>query len=100
MSALDGTWNVSIATPMGAQAVDLTLTTDGATVTGTAKNSGGALGVKDGSVEGDTAKFDVDVTVPMPITLTLTLTATGDAIAGQAKAGAFGSFPVTGTRAA
>jgi hypothetical protein len=38
------------------------------------------------------------MTVPMPMTLEGTATVDGDTITGSVKAGAFGTFPMTGTR--
>jgi hypothetical protein len=40
------------------------------------------------------------MTVPMPMTLEGEATVDGDTITGGVKAGAFGTFPMTGTRKA
>jgi hypothetical protein len=40
----------------------------------------------------------MNITVPMPMTLTNEATIDGDTITGSVTAGAFGSFPLTGTR--
>ena len=63
----------------------------------------GAMGtteIKDGKVDGDTLSWSLDMTVPMP----MTLDRRGDRgrrhdLNGTVTAGAFGSFPMTGTRA-
>ena len=38
------------------------------------------------------------MTVPMPMTLEGEATIDGDALTGSVKAGAFGTFPMSGTR--
>jgi hypothetical protein len=38
------------------------------------------------------------MTVPMPMTLEGEATVDGDTLTGTVKAGAFGSFPINGTR--
>ena len=47
MSA-DGTWNVTMNTPMGAQKASLVLKTDGYMLTGEMKGPKGALALNDG----------------------------------------------------
>jgi len=56
MSA-DGTWNVTMNTPMGAQKASLVLKTDGDKLTGEMKGPQGALALNDGKVAGDEIKF-------------------------------------------
>ena len=64
----------------------------------------GPAGIKSGDiiakVDGDTISWTMKMTVPMPMTLDCTATIDGDTITGSVGAGAFGSFPMTGTRAA
>ena len=52
-----------------------------------------------GKGDGDKRRWSLDITVPMPMTLTCEATVDGDAIKGSVTAGAFGSFPMEGTRA-
>lgn len=93
----DGTWNMTMKTPMGEQAGTLTLSTDGGTLTGT---MGGpqAMELENGTVDGDNLAWTVNMTSPMPITIEVTATVDGDAISGEAKLGAFGTAPFSGTR--
>ena len=58
----------------------------------------GSLDVEDGSVDGDTLAWKMHLKVPMPMVLDCSATVEGDAITGSAGAGAFGSFPLSGTR--
>ena len=53
----------------------------------------------EGTVAGDTLTWKQSITVPMPMTLDCEATVSGDTLTGSVGAGAFGSFPLTGTRA-
>ena len=97
MAAVDGTWDTTVKSPLGDQKAMLTVHSDGGTFTGT---NAGAMGSVDitGTVDGDTLQWKMNITVPMPMTLDCTATVDGDTITGSVGAGAFGSFPMTGTR--
>ena len=69
-----GTYDCTIKSPMGDQASKFTVTVDGDTFTGGMAGGMGSMDVTDGKVDGDT-------------------------LTGNVKAGAFGTFPLTGTRA-
>lgn len=97
--SFDGTWNVTMNTPMGAREASATLAQDGDTLTGSVSSDGNATEIKNGRVEGGKAMFDVDVTSPMPLTLSFELEADGDSISGNVKLGMFGNAPVTGSKA-
>ena len=99
MADVDGSWDCTVKSPLGEQKLTLTVNSDGGSFTGTAS---GAMGSSDvtGTVEGNTIKWQQQMTVPMPMTLDCTATVDGDAISGQVQAGAFGSFPLSGSRSA
>jgi hypothetical protein len=97
--AVDGSWNISIDTPMGTRQASLDLKADGAALTGTQSADGQSGPIQDGSVEGNKVSWKVDITNPMPLTLTFTGTVDGDKISGDADTGTFGSFPFSGSRA-
>jgi hypothetical protein len=99
MANVDGSWNTMTKTPMGDQQAVLTVQSSGGTFTGGFVGAMGTVDVKDGKVDGDTITWTMDITVPMPLTLTCEATVSGDTISGKVTAGAFGSFPLTGTRA-
>jgi len=98
MANVDGTWSTITKSPMGDQAATLTIISSGDTFTGTWSGSMGTQEVQDGKVDDDRLTWKVDVTVPMPMTLDCTATVSGDTMTGTVTAGAFGSFPLTGTR--
>jgi hypothetical protein len=99
MANVDGSWNTVTKTPMGDQQAVLTVASSGGTFTGGFVGAMGSVDVKDGKVDGDTLSWVMDITVPMPLTLTCQATVDGDSITGTVTAGAFGSFPLTGSRA-
>lgn len=99
MTQIDGKWQCSVASPMGEQAFVLTVSRDGDRFTGSAEGAIGGKEISDGVVEGDTLKWTMHVSKPMPLTLACTAGIEGDRLSGSVKAGIFGSFPITGTRA-
>ena len=94
----DGTWNMTMKTPMGEQAGTLTLSTDGGTLTGTMGGPQGTMDLENGTVDGDNLAWTVNMTSPMPITIEATATVDGDTISGEAKLGAFGTGTFSGPR--
>jgi hypothetical protein len=99
MSSFDGSWNLTVSTPMGPQAGTVELASEGATLTGSTTNNGETVEIRDGTVEGNTASWLADVTKPFPMTLTFKVTADGDSLSGTAQAGAFPPGALTGSRA-
>ena len=99
MAEVDGTWDTVVKSPLGDQKATLTVKSDGGTFTGT---NAGAMGSTEitGTVDGNTLHWTMSITVPMPMTLDCTATVDGDQLTGSVGAGAFGSFPMTGSRAA
>ena len=98
MSA-NGTWNLTLETPMGERRSTLTLVTAGGALTGTQEAEGDTTEIAEGSVNGNAVSWKVSVTNPMPLTLTFNGSVEGDAISGTADTGMFGSFPFEGKRA-
>jgi len=99
MANVDGSWNTVTKTPLGDQVAVLTITSSGDSFTGNYAGAMGNVEIQDGKVDGDKLTFKIGITVPMPMTLDGEATVDGDAITGTLTAGAFGSFPMTGTRA-
>lgn len=99
MANVDGSWNTVVKSPMGDQAATLTITSAGDTFSGTYSGAMGTTEIKDGKVDGNRLTWKLDITVPMPMTLDGDATVDGDTITGTVTAGAFGAFPLNGTRA-
>ena len=98
MSA-DGTWNLTMQTPMGERRSTLTLSTAGGALTGKQEAEGNTTDISDGSVSGNDLSWKVAITNPMPLTLTFSGSVSGNTLNGTADTGMFGSFPFEGTRA-
>ena len=96
--AADGTWNLTMQTPMGERRSTLTLSTSGGTLTGKQEAEGNTTDIAEGSVNGDELSWKVSITNPMPLTLTFSGTVNGNSLTGSADTGMFGSFPFEGTR--
>ncbi len=93
-----GSYDCLLKTPMGDQKSIMTVNVDGDSWSGDNAGAMGTLACNDGKVDGNTITWSMDLTVPMPMKLEGTATIDGDAITGTVKAGAFGAFPLTGTR--
>ena len=100
MADVDGTWETIVKSPLGDQKSTLTVKSDGTSFTGSTSGAMGSVDITDGTVDGNTIAWKMNMTVPMPMTLDCTATIDGDTLTGSVGAGAFGSFPMTGTRAA
>jgi hypothetical protein len=98
--SVDGKYNIVINSPMGAQKATLDLKADGGALSGTQAGQQGSMQIANGKVDGNAVSWSISITSPMPMTLEHSGTVDGDKISGNVKAGAFGSFPFTGERAA
>jgi hypothetical protein len=98
--AVDGKWEIVINSPLGAQKASLEIQTDGGLLTGTQQAAQGSGPLENGKVNGNTLTWSAKISNPMPLTLDFTGTVDGDKLSGSVKAGAFGSFPFTGSRSA
>ena len=99
MATVDGAYDCVAKTPMGDQNGVFTVVSSGDRFNGTFAGMMGSLDVVDGKVEGDTLTWKMEMTMPMPMTLDCSATIDGDTITGSVGAGAFGSFPMSGSRA-
>jgi hypothetical protein len=98
--AIDGKWEITINSPMGAQKATLDLKAEGATLSGTQTAMQGTQALSNGKVDGNNLAWSASITSPMPMTLEFSGAVDGDKLSGSVKAGAFGSFPFSGGRAA
>ena len=97
--SVDGSWNLTMETPMGERTATLEAKSAGGTLTGSQSADGESGEIFDGTVTANDVAWKLDITSPMPMTLEYTGTVTGDTMSGQMKIGVFGSFPFSGTRA-
>ena len=97
--AVDGTWKLTVNTPMGVQESTLVLSSSGASLTGTqAAASGEARPIDSGTVSGNDVSWKTAITRPMALTLVFNGTVEGDRMSGSVKLGMFGTQSFSGTR--
>ena len=97
--AADGTWNVTMDTPMGAQQMTITFVTNGNELSGKLGSPQGEMEFTGGTIDGDNLAWTVAIEQPMPMNIETTATIDGDNITGESKLGSFGTAKLTGTRA-
>jgi hypothetical protein len=95
---VDGTWKLTMKTPIGARPATVNLVSNGGTLTGT-QSAEGQSGQIVGTVSGSAVTWKVSIVNPMPMTVEFVGTVDGDAISGSMTAGAFGTWPFAGSRA-
>ncbi len=99
MAMVDGSWDTVTKSPMGDQKATLTVKAQGDRFTGSYSGAMGSVDINEGRIDGDTLSWKVAIQVPMPMTLDCEATVDGDTLTGSVGAGAFGSYPMSGTRA-
>jgi hypothetical protein len=100
MMSVDGTWNLTVNTPMGEQKSTLVLSSSGTTLTGTqSAGHGEGRAIDDGEVHGNEISWKAAITKPMAMTLQFSGTVDGDALTGSVKLGMFGTAKFSGSRA-
>ena len=97
MADVDGTWRIQVATLAGARRYDVTLTTAGTAVTGTAVGATGPVPIRNGTAVGDTVNFTLDLRAPLPMSLVFSVRVIGDQMTGTARSGPFPASTVVGT---
>jgi hypothetical protein len=95
---VSGDWTIAINSAIGTRMSEATLNQDGTTLEGSMMLEGRIQPIRNGKADGNAVSWEVDVTAPYPMTLSFSGTVAGAAMAGQGKAGGFGSFNWSGTR--
>ena len=95
---VEGTWDLSISTPIGRiEAVVELLDRDGV-LTGVARGAGEEVPLSDVALDGDRLTWKQAVTRPMRVNLVFALEVDGDTLVGTSKAGRLPASKVTGLR--
>lgn len=94
----DGTYQVSVKTPMGDQQGKLTIQSTGDVFSGSLETSSGVSSFSGGSISGNQLQWHAETKTPMgAFDVSYTATIVGDKITGEA-ATPFGAAPLEGTR--
>lgn len=97
--SLDGTWQLTLSSPMGNNYASVDFVTDGETVNGKYTGLGTTEDIAEGSVVGDRVRWAVYRKQPIEWTTRFDLVLDGqDSLAGEVEVGTFGSYKVTGVR--
>jgi hypothetical protein len=83
----EGTWELTVDSPMGAKAFRIEVRREGDALQGTASMSGDTTPMEGLVEENGHLKWTVRITRPMNIALAFDVTLAGDALEGTAKAG-------------
>jgi carbon-monoxide dehydrogenase large subunit len=86
-----------MSTPAGPQEMIGRFTTEGNVLKGVLESDQGSQAFE-GTVDGNTLKWNMKVTKPMPITLKYELTVSGNSLSGKCKLGLFGTAKISGER--
>lgn len=95
---VDGTWKLTMTTPMGTQTPTLTLASDGGNVTGTMEGAQGTVAIEDGRVDGNSISWAITA-AQMAMKINFSGTIDGDRMSGKAELGTFGEAAFDGVRA-
>jgi hypothetical protein len=98
VSALAGTWDVSIKTPIGSLSVVYVFTESAGALAGSATLRDETVSLQELAVDWPRATWRQSVTKPMRLNLDFDVTVDGDRLAGHSRAGRLPRSAVTGTR--
>jgi len=96
--SFDGTWNVTVPSPMGAKVFRIVVTTAGGVVQGTVAAGGSPSPLIDPVVEDGHLRWSVKLPPPMNVLLAVDLAGSGDTLSGSARAGHMSLPGVTAVR--
>jgi hypothetical protein len=96
--SVEGTWDLSISTPIGKIKAVIDIKSHGGALTGTALGAGEEVTLRDVTVDGDQFTWTQAATKPMRLNLAFAMTVTGDTMTGTSKAGRLPASKVTGQR--
>ena len=97
--SIDGLWNITLHTPMGAQDAKITFSSADNTLSGSIEFMGNNTEVFDGTVNGDAAEWKTKITSPVTATVEFSGKLDGDQITGIALLKPFGRAKFEGSKA-
>jgi len=98
LSTFAGSWDVTIATPIGELAAVLDITEQEGAISGTARSDAETVEFLDPVADGSRLTWAQEVTTPMKLRLNFDVTVDGDTMTGTSKPPGFPSSKVTGSR--
>lgn len=98
--SLEGTWNLTIKSPAGAQPTTVVLKNENGALAGTATGQGTTTALTEIQVNGNKVSWVNHITKPMKMKVTFTGEVSGNNIEGSCKAGFMGSYKFSGSKQA
>jgi hypothetical protein len=95
---IDGSWDVTVATPIGRVYVTIEFNRIGGALTGIARGKGEDVALHDITEVGERVTWRQQITKPMRLNLDFDVTVTGNTLEGVSKAGRLPSSRVSGTQ--
>ena len=98
MATFEGTWDVTIDTPIAKIIAVFEISEQDGTITGVARTKDEVVDFYDVVADGNQLTWLQDVTTPMKLKLKFDVTVDGDTTTGTSKAGIFPASKLQGTR--
>ncbi|MEU8485891.1 hypothetical protein [Streptomyces sp. NPDC048641] len=98
--SVEGTWDLSVSTPIGKIKAVVELLRQDGVLTGVAHGTGEEVALSDITLDGDRLTWEQTVTKPLRLNLAFAVTISGDTLTGTSKAGRLPASKVTGRRRA
>ncbi|MER5550976.1 hypothetical protein ABT001_04695 [Streptomyces sp. NPDC002793] len=95
---VEGTWDLSLSTPIGTIKAVVELRREDGILSGVAHGTGEEVPLEDVVLDGDRLTWRQAVTKPMRLNLAFAVRVTGDTLAGTSRAGRLPASEVTGRR--
>jgi hypothetical protein len=95
--SVNGTWKLTMTTPMGVQTPTLTLASAGDSLSGTMDGAQGVAQIEDGRVDGASVSWAITA-AQLGMKIAFSAAVDGDRISGKAALGAFGEATFEGVR--
>ncbi|MGW5349739.1 hypothetical protein ACWERV_04350 [Streptomyces sp. NPDC004031] len=96
--SVEGTWNLSISTPIGKIKAVVELREHDGTLSGVARGAGEEVPLVDITLDGERLTWKQAITKPIRLNLAFDVRVDGETLQGTSKAGRLPSSKVTGTR--
>lgn len=97
---VDGTWDLSVQTPIGKQKVKLTVQSDGNVLSGALDGAEGRNEITDGTIDGSSIFFRAQIKRPVKVRVSYKAKIEGDLMTGTAKTPLLPTINFSGTRVA
>ncbi|MFE2583555.1 hypothetical protein [Streptomyces sp. NPDC059378] len=96
--SVEGTWNLSVSTPIGKIKAVVELREQNGLLTGVARGADEEVPLDGITLDGDRLTWKQSVTKPMRLNLAFDVTVDGDTLQGTSRAGRLPTSKVTGER--